>query len=72
MKEKNFIDFMLDATESPELTQGFLGIKSKAALKKYFDGSDYKIEAADLEKIWKIVSKLPDVPPWSPSPSPRY
>jgi hypothetical protein len=72
MKEKNFIDFMLEASESPKLTKDFLGAKTKAELKRYFDSSPYAMTTDELEKIWKIKTKLPDVPPWAPGPSPRY
>jgi hypothetical protein len=72
MKEKNFIDFILDASESQKLTRAFLGAKSKVALKQYFEKSPYAVSTKELDKIWKIKTKLPDVPPWGPGPSPMY
>lgn len=72
MKEKNFIDFILDASESPRLTKAFLNAKTKTELKTYFEKSRYSVASSDIDKIWKIKTKLPPVPPWGPGPSPMY
>jgi len=72
MKEKNFLDFILDASESKKLTQAFLGTKTKTELKRYFEESPYSVTSTEIDKIWKIKTKLPKVPPWGPGPEPMY
>jgi hypothetical protein len=73
MAKRNFIDFILASQESEELTQGFLKANSKEELGKFFASmGDYEITAEEIAKIWKIKERLPEVPPWSPGPSPFY
>jgi hypothetical protein len=74
MKGKTFLDFILEASESRKKTQDFLALKTKTQLKKYFEDSPYALTIEEIEKIWKIKTKLPKipVPPWGPGPAPMY
>jgi len=71
-EKKNFIDFILDASKSETLTKGFLKAGSKKDLQSFFKDLPYLISPEDISKLLEIKNKLPDIPPWGPSPSPKY
>ncbi len=57
---KGFIDFILAAEQSMELTQGFLKAKTAAKLKKFFKENGYEgIGDEECAKIIKAVKALP-------------
>ncbi|MGD9097949.1 MAG: hypothetical protein PVF97_07660 [Desulfobacterales bacterium] len=56
-ESKNFIDFMIEARNNPELYDGFLQARSVGELQALF-GDTYAVSAADCQKLIDAKQEL--------------
>ena len=58
MPQKNFIDFIIDAKDRPDLYDGFLANDEAKDLQAFFKEGSYYVSLEDCEKLIKAKSDL--------------